>query len=207
LEARNIDLQGKLIVFEGIDFTGKSTQVELLANYLRRKNLTVTTTHEPGGTPLGEKLRKIILSRRNNELLPFSELLLMITSRAQLCSQIMEPALHMGHVVISSRYRFSSVAYQGYGRGIDLGLVQHLNEVATQNRTADITFLIDLQAELAVERKPKKHDRIEKEDLLFYRRVRQGYLKLAHNSPLVKIIDGAMSVERIARTVIDHLSQ
>lgn len=207
MEARNIDLQGKLIVFEGIDFTGKSTQVELLANYLRRKNLTVTTTHEPGGTPLGEKLRKIILSRRNNKLLPFSELLLMITSRAQLCSQIIEPALHMGHVVISSRYRFSSVAYQGYGRGIDLGLVQHLNDTATQNRTADITFLIDLQAELAVERKPKKHDRIEKEDLLFYRRVRQGYLKLAHNSPLVKIIDGAMSVERIARTVIDHLSQ
>lgn len=207
MEARNIDLQGKLIVFEGIDFTGKSTQVELLANYLRKNNLTVTTTHEPGGTPLGEKLRKIILSRRNNELLPFSELLLMITSRAQLCSEIIEPALHMGHVVISSRYRFSSVAYQGYGRGIDLGLVQHLNDVATQNRTADITFLIDLQAELAVERKPKKHDRIEKEDLLFYRRVRQGYLKLAHNSPLVKIIDGAMSVEEIARTVIDHLSQ
>ncbi len=207
MEARNIDLQGKLIVFEGIDFTGKSTQVELLANYLRKNNLTVTTTHEPGGTPLGEKLRKIILSRRNNELLPFSELLLMITSRAQLYSEIIEPALHMGHVVISSRYRFSSVAYQGYGRGIDLGLVQHLNDVATQNRTADITFLIDLQAELAVERKPKKHDRIEKEDLLFYRRVRQGYLKLAHNSPLVKIIDGAMSVEEIARTVIDHLSQ
>lgn len=113
----------------------------------------------------------------------------------------------MGHVVISSRYRFSSVAYQGYGRGIDLGLVQQLNEAATQSRAADITFLIDLQAELAVERKPKKHDRIETEDLLFYRRVRQGYLKLAHNNPRVKIIDGAMSVERIARTVIDHLNQ
>ncbi|MEE9542016.1 MAG: dTMP kinase [Candidatus Bipolaricaulota bacterium] len=202
-----MDLQGKLIVFEGIDFTGKSTQVELLANYLRRNNLTVTTTHEPGGTPLGEKLRKIILSRRNDELLPFSELLLLITSRAQLCSEIIEPALHMGHVVISSRYRFSSIAYQGYGRGIDLGLVQQLNEAATQSRAADITFLIDLQAELAVERKPKKHDRIEKEDLLFYRRVRQGYLKLAHNNPRVKIIDGAMSVEEIARAVIDHLSQ
>ncbi|MEE8566455.1 MAG: dTMP kinase, partial [Candidatus Bipolaricaulota bacterium] len=158
-------------------------------------------------TPLGEKLRKIILSRRNNELLPFSELLLLITSRAQLCSEIIEPALHMGHVVISSRYRFSSIAYQGYGRGIDLGLVQQLNEAATQSRAADITFLIDLQAELAVERKPKKHDRIEKEDLLFYRRVRQGYLKLAHNNPRVKIIDGAMSVEEIARAVIDHLSQ
>lgn len=207
MEARNIDLQGKLIVFEGIDFTGKSTQVELLADYLRRNNLTVTTTHEPGGTLLGEKLRKIILSRRNNELLPFSELLLLITSRTQLCSEIIEPALHMGHVVISSRYRFSSVAYQGYGRGIDLGLVQQLNEAATQSRVADITFLIDLQAELAVERKPKKHDRIEKEDLLFYRRVRQGYLKLAHNDPRVKIIDGAMSVEEIARAVIDHLSQ
>ncbi|MCK5060331.1 dTMP kinase [Candidatus Bipolaricaulota bacterium] len=202
-----MDLQGKLIVFEGIDFTGKSTQVELLANYLRRNNLTVTTTHEPGGTALGEKLRKIILSRRNDELLPFSELLLLITSRAQLCSEIIEPALHMGHVVISSRYRFSSIAYQGYGRGIDLGLVQQLNEAATQSRAADITFLIDLQAELAVERKPKKHDRIEKEDLLFYRRVRQGYLKLAHNNPRVKIIDGAMSVEEIARAVIDHLSQ
>lgn len=207
MEARNIDLQGKLIVFEGIDFTGKSTQVELLANYLRKNNLTVTTTHEPGGTALGEKLRKIILSRRNDELLPFSELLLLITSRAQLCSEIIEPALHMGHVVISSRYRFSSVAYQGYGRGIDLGLVEHLNNAATQNRAADITFLIDLQAELAVERKPKKHDRIEKEDLLFYRRVRQGYLKLAHNNPRVKIIDGAMSVERIARTVIDRLTE
>jgi len=207
LEVREIDLQGKLIVFEGIDFTGKSTQVELLANYLREKNLTITTTHEPGGTPLGEKLREILLSQRNDELLPFSELLLMITSRAQLCFEVIEPALQMGHVVISSRYRSSSVAYQGYGRGIDLSLVKHLNEAATQDRIADITFLIDLQAELAVERKPEKHDRIEKEDPLFYRRVRQGYLQLAHNDPRVKIIDGAMSVGRIAQAVIDHLSR
>ncbi|MEA1871025.1 MAG: dTMP kinase, partial [Candidatus Bipolaricaulota bacterium] len=137
-----IDLHGQLIVFEGLDFTGKTTQVRLLADRLHKASRRVTTTREPGGTSLGEGVRAVILSNENTQLLPLSELLLFITCRAQLSSEVIEPALASGHIVVSSRFRLSSLAYQGYGRGIDLGLIRRLNEIATAGRRPDITFLI-----------------------------------------------------------------
>ena len=201
-----IDLHSQLIVFEGLDFTGKTTQVHLLANRLHKASLRVTTTREPGGTSLGEGVRKVILSNENTELLPLSELLLFITCRAQLSNEVIEPALALGHTVVSSRFRLSSLAYQGYGRGIDLDLIRRLNEVATAGRLPDITFLIDLPAEVALARKRGKGDRIEQEDLAFYRRVRDGYLELTRGDPHVRIIDGTLSIEKIAEQVARYLA-
>ena len=206
LEVMKIDLHGQLIVFEGLDFTGKTTQVRLLADRLRKASLRVTTTREPGGTSLGEGVREVILSNENTELLPLSELLLFITCRAQLSSEVIEPALASGHTVVSSRFRLSSLAYQGYGRGIDLDLIRRLNEIATLGRQPNITFLIDLPAEVALARKRGEGDRIEQEDLAFYRRVRDGYLELTRADPHVRIIDGILSIEKIAEQVAQHLA-
>jgi dTMP kinase len=205
LEVRKIELRSRLIVFEGLDFTGKSTQVRLLAERLQRTGLQVTTTREPGGTPLGEDVRQVILSNENTELLPLSELLLFITCRAQLSAEVIEPALARGNVVLSSRFRLSSLAYQGYGRGIDLDLIWRLNEEATAGRQPDITFLIDLEPEVALMRKRDDGDRIEREDLAFYRRVREGYIELTRDDRSVHRIDGALPVDRIAEEVARRL--
>jgi dTMP kinase len=196
-----IELRGKLIVFEGLDFTGKSTQVDRLAARLRNAGLPVTTTREPGGTPLGEAVREVILSNENTELVPLSELLLFMTCRAQLSAKVIEPALTAGQVVVSSRFRLSSLAYQGYGRGIDLDLIRRLNEEATTGRQPDVTFLVDLDPQIALRRKQGDGDRIEGEDLPFYQRVRRGYLALTAGDPAVHRIDGEQSVEEIAAAV------
>ncbi len=203
---RRIELRGHLIVFEGLDFTGKSTQVALLAKRLRENGLPVTTTHEPGGTPLGEAVRSILLERTERALLPLAELLLFMTSRAQLVAQVIEPALREGHVVVCSRFGLSSLAYQGYGRGISLDLIKDLNRAATHDRQPDLTFLIDLAAEVALARKSGEKDRIEQENLDFYDRVRTGYLQLTQDDPRVRRIDGTLSVSRIASEVTHYLS-
>ena len=200
-----IKLRGKLIVFEGLDFTGKSTQVEILAKSLREIGLPVTMTREPGGTKLGEAVRKVILSRENMDLLPLSELSLFITCRAQLSAEVIEPALFAGHVVVSSRFRLSSLAYQGYGRGLDLRLIEQMNEIATSGRQPDVTFLLDLSAENALERRGQESDRIEQEDLEFYRRVRTGYLDLTRGDPSVHLLDATRPIEEIAAGVLRHL--
>jgi len=205
LGVSKIELRGRLIVFEGLDFTGKSTQVRLLAERLRARGLPVVTTREPGGTPLGEEVRRLLLSRKSTDLLPLSELLLLITCRAQVYSQVIKPGLAERAVVVSSRYRLSSLAYQGYGRGLDLELIRQLNEAATEGRRPDITFLIDLPAELALARRKGEGDRIEGEDLEFYRRVRRGYLELTHGDPTVVVIDGRRSVQEIASEVAARL--
>ncbi len=190
-----------MIVFEGLDFTGKTTQVRRLASKLQQSGLRVTTTREPGGTPLGEKVRKVILSIENSELLPLSELLLFITCRAQLSTEVIEPALAAGDVVLCSRFRLSSLAYQGYGRGIDLDLIERLNEAATAGRRPDLTFLIDLDPATALLRKRGEGDRIEQETLSFYDRVRKGYIDLTADDTHVHLIDGALSADEIAKEV------
>jgi len=196
-----MDLCGRFIVFEGLDFSGKSTQVELLAARLRKAGYPVVTTREPGGTPVGEEVRRVILSTKSVKLLPLSELLLFITARAQLCAEVIEPALRERKVVISSRYRLSSVAYQGYGRGIDLELVRQLNEEATGDRYPDLTFLIDLPVSTALARKKGVGDRIEGEDSAFYRRVQDGYIQLARGDSSIHRIDGTLSRGEIAAQV------
>lgn len=200
-----IELKRKLIVFEGLDFTGKSTQAERLAVRMQGLGIPVTATREPGGTALGESVRRVILSNDNTQLLPLSELALFITCRAQLSFEVIEPALQASRVVVSSRFRLSSLAYQGYGRGIELDLIRRLNEIATAGRQPDLTFLLDLPAEKALERRGRVRDRIEEEDLAFYQRVRSGYLKLTSNDSSVRVIDATLPIDEIAAQVATHL--
>ena len=202
---RKIELRGKLIVFEGLDFTGKSTQVGILGRHLHEMDLPVTMTREPGGTALGEAVRRVIPSNEHTKLLPLSELSLFITCRAQLSAEVIEPALDAGHVVVSSRYRLSSLAYQGYGRGLDLTLIERMNEIATSGRQPDLTFLLDLPAEKALERRGEVRDRIEQEDLEFYQRVRTGYLDLTRGDPSVHLLDDTRSIDEIASAVLRAL--
>ena len=200
-----IDLKGKLIAFEGIDTSGKSTQARRLAKRLIDAGHSVVSTGEPGGTPIGNSVRSILLSRQHESLLPFSELLLFIVSRAQNTHEVIVPALRAGKTVVASRYRMSSVAYQGYGRGIDPDLIRKLNEIAACSLHPDVTFLIDLPAEVAVQRKTTEQDRIEVESLEFHRRVRQGFLELAEADPNAVVIDGNRAAEEIAEDVARYL--
>lgn len=200
-----IDLAGKLITFEGLDFTGKSTLVRLLEQRLRDAAFDVLVTREPGGTRVGERVRDLLLTREHSEMLPLSELLLFMVSRAQHAHEVVLPALRDGKCVLTSRYRLSSMAYQGYGRGIDLELIRRLNDAATEGREADITFLIDLPVEVALGRKKGEGDRIEREGHPFYQRVRDGYLELAAGDPRVRVIDGTKSIDGVLEQIGDHL--
>jgi dTMP kinase len=200
-----IDLKGKLIAFEGIDTSGKSTQARRLVKRLIDAGHSVVSTGEPGGTPIGNSVRSILLSRQHESLLPFSELLLFIVSRAQNTHEVIVPALQEGKTVVASRYRMSSAAYQGYGRGMDLDLIQELNETAACGLHPDITFLIDIPAEVAVQRKRTEQDRIEIESMEFHRRVRQGFLELAEGDPNAIVIDGDRSPDEITEDVAQHL--
>ena len=199
-----IDLSGKLIVFEGIDSSGKSTQARLLSERLQSLGLAVVRTREPGGTPIAELIREVLLKNEHSALLPFSELLLFIVSRTQNTHEVIRPAIDSGKTVVASRYRMSSLAYQGYGRGIDLDLVRRLNEEATGGQKADITFLVDLPVEIALARKTKA-DRIEEESLQFHQRVRDGFLELASRDASVCVLDGRRTKREIADDVARRL--
>lgn len=151
-------------------------------------------------------MREILLSPEHRETLTaLSELLLFMTSRAQHVAEVLLPSLAAGKTVVSSRYRLSSLAYQGYGRGLDIDLVRRLNDEATRGREADITFLIDAPAEAALGRKRGRRDRIEAETLEFYERVRRGFLELTVDDPCVVRIDGTLAVEAIGEEVARRL--
>lgn len=205
MEVSGIELAGKLIVFEGLDASGKSTQARWLARRLEEAGIDVVSTREPGGTPIAESLRAVLLERRHRELLPFSELLLFMVSRAQNTHEVIVPALRAGKTVIASRYRLSSLAYQGYGRGLDLDLIRRLNEAATAGTRPDMTFLIDVPAEYTMRRKADRGDRIEVESIEFHRRVRRGFLELAEGDPTVRVVDGTRSIEDISHAVAQCL--
>jgi dTMP kinase len=200
-----IDLAGKLITLEGLDFTGKSTVARLLERRLREVGLDVVRTREPGGTAVGERVRRLLLAREHGEMLPLSELLLFMVSRAQHAHEVILPSLREGKTVLTSRYRLSSMAYQGFGRGLDLELIRDLNDAATEGREADLTFLIDVPVEVALNRKRGEGDRIEREDERFYQRVRDGYLRLAAQDPRVQIVDGTQPVEGVCADVAESL--
>lgn len=204
-EVSGIELAGKLIVFEGLDASGKSTQARRLARRLEAAGVDVVSTREPGGTPIAESLRTVLLERQHQALLPFSELLLFMVSRAQNTHEVILPALRARRTVIASRYRLSSLAYQGYGRGLDLELIRDLNEAATAGTQSDITFLIDVPAEYTMRRKADRGDRIEVESIEFHRRVRRGFLELTAEDPTACVLDGTRSIEEIGDAVVKHL--
>ncbi len=199
---------GILIVLEGLDGSGTTTQSGLLARYLREEGYSVVELEEPGGTELGRQVREILLEDRGVEIEPLSELFLYEVSRAQMVREKVIPGLKKGKVIISDRFAVSSIAYQGYGRGIPIDRVKSLNEIALGGLEPDITFYLDIDLDERKKRSAgKRPDRIEKEQGDFYRRVREGYLEeidLLSNSVF---IDGSSPKKEISRKIIERVEE
>lgn len=194
------------ISFEGLDFSGKSTQIQLLKEYLELQNQKVLIIREPGGTQISEKIRNLLLDKKNLEMDIKSELLLFAASRAHLVSEIIAPKLLDGYFVLSDRFHDSSIAYQGYGRGIDLDFVTNLQKFVMAGTIPTLTFFIDLPLDKIEERKLQidqgKLDRMEILDREFFTNVRKGYLELAEMNKRFNIIDGTLSIEKNPRTYL-----
>lgn len=198
------------ITFEGIDFCGKSTQVKLLSEYLIKQNKAVKIIREPGGTEISEKIRELLLDKKNKEMNYKTELLLFAASRAQLINEKIIPFLKNGDYVIADRLHDSSIAYQGYGRGIDIDFVKHLQDFVLSGAFPDITFLLDITIEESNRRKSnlgrQNLDRIELSQELFYEKVRKGYIEMAGESERIILIDGAQSPEIIHQTILKEIT-
>lgn len=195
------------ISFEGIDKGGKSTQISLLVNYLKKNKYQVTQTCEPGGTRLGKEIERILLGSSVGQISDKAELFLYLADRSEHVNKIIKPLFKKDKIVISDRFADASIAYQGYGRGLDIHWIDELNKRATQGISPELTFLLDISPELASKRSKEK-DRIENEEIAFHQRVRQGYLEIARLHPnRVKIINGQKSVEDTHLAIIRILSE
>lgn len=205
-------MKGVFISLEGIEGTGKSTQVRLLSGALRSEGLAVTETAEPGGTAISLRIREILLSLDSRGMTPVTELLLYNAARVQHIEEVIMPALYQGNIVITDRFSDSTIAYQGYGRDIDLKLIASLDSLATNRLKPDLTILLDIDAEsgLRRNREANKKDRLELEDLSFHEKVRRGFISLAAKEPgRIKLLDCSAGIEevhmKVADTVADFL--
>jgi dTMP kinase len=199
---------GLFITFEGGEGCGKSTQSRLLLKKLEQQNIPVVLTHEPGGTALGNELRKALKRKRGSSVSPQAELLLFAASRAQLVAELIHPALEEGKVVICDRFTHSTMVYQGYGRGLDFTAIKMVNNMATRYLNPDLIILLDISPEQGLARKQSLKDRFELEDLSFHRRVREGYLKMAAAEPdRWLVIDASLPKGKIAEIIWDRVSQ
>ena len=192
---------GIFITLEGIDFSGKTTQAKKLVRRLKKLGLDYIFLREPGGTGLSERIRRILLSKGEIEICPKSELWLYLAARSQIVAERILPALISGQVVLCDRFYDSTVAYQVYGRGLDEDFILKANLYASENLKPDLTLLFDLPEKVAFARKAKlkrSQDRLEKEKLSFFRKVRRGYLKIAEKNPRrFQIVDADRPVEDI----------
>jgi dTMP kinase len=213
-------MAGIFITFEGIDFCGKTTQAKKLAEYLKEKGYDAVLIREPGGEKISEKIRKILLSEKNQEITNMTELLLYIASRAQLTQRVILPSLAQKKIVICDRYSDSTLAYQGYGRGLNKNMIKYLNRVSSCGLIPDLTVLLDVPVEVSLKRKAKEAnrfaslttrnkggDRLEREKVEFHRKVREGYLKIAReNKKRIKLVDGRGDKEKTwqkVKSVVD----
>lgn len=204
-------MRGLFFTFEGVEGSGKTTQIRRLSATLRQAGQRVAETREPGGTSLGDAIRSMLLATRNLEMVAETELFLYLASRAQLCREWIAPVLNGGAIVVCDRFADATVAYQGYGRGLDLKLIATANRVATGGLTADLTILLDLDPREGLRRIKERGqpplpasslDRLEAEALDFHDRVRKGYLQLAREEPhRFQIIDATQSEEKIAAEI------
>lgn len=192
------------ITFEGIDGCGKSTQLNLLADFLKTQDFSILKTREPGGTRIGDKIREILLNHTLTEMKALTELLLYCAGRSQHVEEVIRPALQEGKVVLSDRYTDATDAYQGGGRDIDSKILQNLHSIATNNLKPDLTILLDLPSELGLKRiQNRPTDRLEKEALHFYEKVRKSYLELAKKEPKrIQIFDATKSISEIHESII-----
>jgi dTMP kinase len=198
---------GLFITFEGGEGCGKSTQSRLLRKKLEQQNIPVVLTHEPGGTALGNELRKTLKRKRDSSISPQAELFLLAASRAQLVAELIRPALEEGKVVICDRFTHSTMVYQGYGRGLDFTAITMVNNMATRYLHPDLIILLDISPEQGLARKQSLKDRFELEDLSFHHRVREGYLKMAAAEPdCWLLIDASLPEGKIAEIIWDGVS-
>jgi len=199
---------GLFITFEGGEGCGKSTQSRLLLKKLEQQNIPVVLTHEPGGTALGDELRKALKRKRGFPISPQAELFLVAASRAQLVTELIRPALEEGNFVICDRFTYSTLAYQGYGRGLDLTTVEMVNNIATENLKPDLIILLDISPDHGLTRRRSSKDRFELEDLSFHQRVRNGYLNMVKAEPdRWLVIDASLPKTKIAKIIWDRVSQ
>lgn len=199
-------MKGIFISFEGIEGSGKSTQVSLLAGFLSDKGYTVTRTAEPGGTVISTRIRELLLSNESSGMDPVTELLLYNAARVQHIKEIISPALERGELVITDRFSDSTMAYQGYGRGIDLRVIDALDRIATSGLRPDITLLLDMEVEegLARNRKINKSDRLELEDISFHEKVRKGFIAIASKEvSRVRLVECSGNIEAVQAQVRD----
>lgn len=202
-------MKGVFITIEGIEGTGKSTQVKLLSDALRGKGYSVIQTEEPGGTAISIRIRELLLSLESQGIQPVTELLLYNASRVQHVQEVIMPAMQRGDIVITDRFSDSTVAYQGYGRGIPLEIIEAIDRIATGGLKPDITILIDLDVRtgLARNREADKIDRLEREDISFHEKVRKGFLTLAeHEKERFVKIDGSADIDTIHTRIADSIS-
>ena len=191
---------GRFITFEGADGCGKTTQLNLLAEYLS-KDFEVITTREPGAKGLGTQLREILLNY-NGEVAPQCESFLFLADRAQHIATLVKPAIENGKIVLCDRHTDSTIAYQGYGRGLDLKQIEYLNELAVQGIKPDLTLVFDVDIETSMKRVGVEKDRMESGGNEFFNRVRNGYLEIAKSDPdRVVVIDASRSIEEIFEDV------
>lgn len=199
---------GKLIVFEGIDGCGKTTQAKMLLEHFRAQGVPVTLYREPGATQVGEEIRNILLAKQDFQdgLGALAEFLLFATARAELTRLILKPQLKQGTTVILDRFGLSSLAYQGYARGVNTDFIRMVNGIATDGIRPDRIFLLDINPAISLSRRKGTSDRIEQKGLDFFEKVRQGYLQAAGaESDIITIIDGASGIEDVFAQVLSNL--
>jgi len=205
------------ITFEGVEGSGKTTQIQRLKKYLNLKGIPCKVTREPGGCPIGEKIRKILLNPDHREMDPVAELFLYEAARAQHVEEVIKPSLKKGEVVLCDRFSDATLAYQGYGRRIDLKWIDRLNHLSSQGIRPDVTFLLDCPSDVGLRRavrrnrvlRQEEEGRFEKEKIQFHQRVRKGYLAIAKKEPRrVKLIDTQEGEEKVFERIckiVDNL--
>ena len=199
--------KGLFITFEGADGCGKTTQINLLKDYLENKGYSVLLTREPGGKGLGEKIREILLNY-DGIVADRCESFLFLADRAQNIEVIIKPAIEKGQIVLCDRHTDSSVAYQGYGRRLDIEQIKMLNNLATGGMQPDLTLVFDIDVETSMKRVGNEKDRMESSGKEFFNRVRNGYLELAKNEPnRMKVVDSTVSIDEIHQEVIKIIKQ
>ncbi len=195
--------KGLFITFEGADGCGKTTQLNLLKEHLENNGYEVVLTREPGGKGLGEKVREILLNY-DGEVSNRCESFLFLADRAQNIDIIVNPAIEQGKIVLCDRHTDSSVAYQGYGRGLDINQINTLNNLATNNKKPDLTLVFDVDIETSMQRVGNEKDRMESAGKEFFNRVRNGYLELAKQEPeRIKVIDSTRSILEVQKDVLE----
>jgi dTMP kinase len=202
--------RGRFLSFEGIEGCGKTTQITILSEYLSKRSIPFTVTREPGGTAVGEAIRKILLNSETIHLTAASELLLFYASRSQNIAEKILPSLGRGEVVICDRFYHASMAYQGYGRGIPMDFINKLTDLVCGDNRPELTLLLDIAPEIGLSRararnkeKASSECRFEEEDVAFYTKIRQGYLELAQNDPThVKVIPADRPIEEVHLDVV-----